>query len=177
MSDSLMDILRQAVLAALGQRPTAARRRAIAEALRQLGEEQERLADADERVGHTVRRAQLEQVASSGRRGGRPKGSGARFVRVEVPAAPGRSWNVYVGTAVYQDVGEPERLDPQLIGGRVWLRPVETGGYKVTKPGRSIGHFSVGASTIEALGLDEGRYATEIRAGAIVLLGLLEEAS
>lgn len=161
------DPLRAALLSLLGPRPTPARRRAVADQLQALADEQRRLADADERVGHVARRAALDQ-ARSGARGGRPKGTGARYIRVEEPQGE-HSGRIHVGRAIWQDLGEPARLDVQRIGSRLELRPVESGGYSVTRPKNGMPRFSVGQETLDTIGLVEGRYQGAVRGGAIVV--------
>lgn len=159
--------LRAAILAILGARPIPARRRALADQLQALADEQWELAAADERVGHVARRAALDQ-ARPGARGGRPKGSGARFIRVEEPHGE-YSGRVHIGRALWQELGEPVRLDVQRIGSRLELRPVESGGYSVTRPRNGMPRFSVGQETLDTLRVTAGRYRAEVRGGAIVV--------
>jgi hypothetical protein len=161
------DPLRRALLAALGPRPTAARRRELAALLQQLAEEQEQIAAADTRSGHIVRQAQIAQEASR-QKTGRPKGSGARFVRVE-PRETGHGAYVHVGRALWQELGEPARLDMQRIGRSVRLTPCgEAEGYRFTRPPNGMPKCTIGQDALDALRLDERRYDARIEAGAIV---------
>lgn len=162
------DPLRRAILAALGPRPTTARRRELAATLRQLAEEQEQLAAADIRSGHVVRRAQIAQEAAK-QKTGRPKGSGARFVRVEGRHGGKPGAQLHVGRALWQELGEPERLDIQRHGAALRLAPCgDAVGYAVSRPPNGMPRFTIGQDALEALRLDERRYDARIEAGAIV---------
>ncbi|MDQ2995473.1 MAG: hypothetical protein M3R61_00235 [Chloroflexota bacterium] len=168
MGKATDDPIGRAIQAILGARPTAAQRRQLAEQLRQFADEQAALADADTRVGHVVRRSLLERAPRSAK-GGRPRGTGARFIRIE-PRERGHGAYVYIGRALWQEIGEPVRFDLQRIGGALTLRPARgDDGYAFTRPPNGMPKATVGQDTVEALHLDEGRYPAEIRAGAIVV--------
>lgn len=161
------DPLRRALLAALGPRPTAARRRDLAAELRALADEQEQLATADTRSGHIVRRAQIAQEAAR-QKAGRPKGSGARFVRVEARET-GHGAYIHVGRALWQELGESKRLDIQRVGTTLRLTPCGDGvGYRFTRPPNGMPKCTIGQEALDALGLIERRYDATIEAGAIV---------
>jgi hypothetical protein len=165
MSD---DPLRRALLSLLGPRPTAARRRELAALLRQLADEQEQIADADTRTGHVVRRAQIAQEAAQ-QRTGRPKGTGARFVRVERRHSDKPGAVVHVGRALWQELGEPARLDLQRIGATLRLTPCLPGvGYALSRPKNGMPRMTIGQDALEALRLDMRRYDARIEAGTIV---------
>lgn len=162
------DPLRRALLAQLGPRPTSASRRQLAAALRALADEQERLADADTRNGHVVRRAQIAEQAAR-QKTGRPKGSGARFVRVEARET-GHGAYIHLGRALWQELGEPERLDIQRVGGAVRLTPCDgSAGYRFTHAPNGMPKCTIGQDALDALRLDERRYTARIEAGAIVI--------
>jgi hypothetical protein len=159
--------LRRALLAALGPRPSAAHRRELATLLRQLADEQEQIAEADTRSGHVVRRSQIQAEAAR-QKTGRPKGSGARFVRVE-PRATGFGAYVHVGRALWQELGEPARMDIQRLGAAVRLTPCGDGaGYRFTRGPNGMPKCTIGQDALDALGLIERRYDARIEAGAIV---------
>jgi hypothetical protein len=163
------DEIRRAILAALGPRPTPTKRRALVEHLRQLADEQERLAAAEESSGHRVR--QVRPAGEPGNKGGRPRGSGGKFLRFE-EATPGNSGTLHVAAALWHALGDPARLDIQRAGSRLVLRPCEwPRGYAVTLPSGARGgnpRMRIGAESADALGLAEGRIGAEVEGGAIV---------
>lgn len=119
----------------LARRLSPAERRALAAALRQLAEEQERLAAAEQAE---QRRPAPQRLVGSGSRTGRP---GARTIYLEMRNERGRSEPVYalrIGRGVYDayqalrsDPARPLRLAVQRVGRQ--LRLVEdSGGYAVT---------------------------------------------
>jgi hypothetical protein len=160
--------IRSALLTALGSRPTPRQRRALAAELRALADEQERLADADERVGHRLRQAREPQPGATG---GRPRGSGGRFVRWE-PPTPARSGTLHISAALWHALGDPLRLDAQRYGGRLILRPCAApDGYAVSVPTGARGgnpRIRLGQEAADTLRLEEGRIEAEVRDGAIV---------
>lgn len=149
----------------LARRLNATERREIAEQLRQLAAEQERLAAADVRAGHILRRQQLD---SAPRKGGRPKGTGARFLRIE-PRRNGIGATIHVGRALWQELGEPRRLDPQRIGAVLALVPcADSQGYSVTQPTNGMPRFTVGQDVLDTLRIESGRrYDAAVHAGMI----------
>lgn len=162
------DPLRRALLAALGPRPTVARRREIAALLRQFADEQDKIAAADTRTGHVVRRAQIAHEASR-QKTGRPKGTGARFVRVEGRHGGKPGAVIHVGRAIWQELGEPGRFDLQRVGGQLRLTPCGEGvGYAVSRPKNGMPRMTIGQDALDALRLDVRRYEAHIEAGAIV---------
>lgn len=144
-----------------------AERLKLAETFERLATQQRELAAADQQVGHVVRRAALD---SAPRKGGRPKGTGARFIRVELrPRGIGAF--VHVGRALWQELGEPRRLDPQRVGSRLMLVPTDgEAGYSVTQPPNGMPRFTVGQELLDTLRIEVGRMPAEIRAGAIVVV-------
>ena len=156
------------LLPALMRPLTPAERRKLADTLEQIATLQRTLADADQRVGHIVRRSAIE---SAPRTTGRPRGSGARFIRI-VTRRNGIGAVVHVGRAIWQELGEPKRLDIQRhgFGGQLWMRPCAEGiGYRVTQPPNGMPRFTVGQDAVDALGLTEGRHDGAIISGAIVI--------
>lgn len=155
------------LLAPLLLRPlTSPERRKIAGIFESLAAQQRELADADTRVGHVARRAALD---SAPRKGGRPKGTGAEFIRVEA-RKNGIGATIHVGRKLWQLLGQPRRLDPQRIGGALSFVPCEDGaGYSVTQPKDGMPRFTVGQDLLDTLRIDDGRYPAQIKAGAIIL--------
>lgn len=169
------DPLRRALLSALGARPSPAKRRSLAAQLRDLADEQERLAEAETNIGHHARAAGRDVQNAAKRasgKGGRPKGSGGRFVRyIAAPGPSTTSGQLHIAPALYQELGEPKRLDPQRAGGHLVLLPAEgDAGYAVTFPTGKRGglpRLSIGQAAAEALRLVGGRHAATVRGGQI----------
>lgn len=163
--------LKQLLRALLARRLLGHQRRELADALRQLAEEQERLAGADDRVGHQVRRAQIADEAAR-QRTGRPRGSGARFLRWEPPQGEGkasrRSGQLHIGRSLWQELGEPERLRIERHGDQLRLIPcAEPLGWAVSRPRDGMPRLNIGGVAAQRLGLSAGRHAAEVRDGAI----------
>lgn len=146
-----------------------AERLRLAETFETLARQQHELAAADTAVGHVKRRVQLDSAPRSSK-GGRPKGTGARFIRVELrPRGIGAF--VHVGRALWQELGEPRRLDPQRVGSRLMLVPTDGDtGYSVTQPPNGMPRFTVGQELLDTLRIEVGRMPAEIRAGMIVVV-------
>jgi hypothetical protein len=150
----------------LARRLSPAERRALAAALRQVADEQERLASADEKHGATLRRAQLDAAQ---RTGGRPRGTGARYVRWE-PARSHRSGRLYIGRALWQELNEPGRMNVQRLGDELHIRPcLPAEGWAVTQPTGGMPWLTIGDEPATILRLVAGRHDAVIRAGAIVV--------
>lgn len=157
----------------LARRLSPAERRHLAAELLALAAEQERLAAADERVGHQVRRGELERQAAPCA-AGRPRGSGARFVRWEPPVGEGkvsrRSGHLHIGRALWQELGEPRRMDVQRLGAELHIRPCAEGvGWAISRSERMMPRLNIGDEPATNLRLVEGRHDGEIRGGAIVV--------
>lgn len=101
-------------------------------------------------------------------RTGRPRGTGARFVRVDMPR-----WGtprLHIGRALWQEIGSPRRLDVQRRAGTLYLVPASSHeGYSVGSQGNSVPKISLGHSTLDTLGLVVGYYAAQVEAGMIVV--------
>lgn len=148
------------------RRLAPAERLKIAGILESLATQQRELAAAYTQVGHVVRRAQLD---SAPRKGGRPKGTGAEFIRVE-SRRNGIGATIHVGRRLWQLLDQPRRLDPQRIGGTLILVPCEDGqGYSVTQPKDGMPRFTVGQDLLDTLRIPEGKFEAQIKAGRIVL--------
>lgn len=187
--------LRAALLALLGRRPTLVQRRSLIAELRALADEQEQLADAEERNGVRVRAIQARDAANAAPRpkGGRPKGSGGRFVRIEAPAT--RSAVVHIAPALLQELGDPTHVTLERRVGRLEIRAalapdpqphlVERHGRELVKPRAAVHtsyvisrptgprsgnpRISVGRTIARRLDLQAGKFAAHIDAGAIVV--------
>lgn len=106
-----LDSLKRAVLEALGPRPTINRRRAVAQALRTLADEQERIATAqvaqarkppDQRLGR--RRAQAGP--------GAPPGAGVRWSNRQLQ----------IGRSLYYAIGSPRKVRFDFDGSYTTIR-------------------------------------------------------
>ena len=156
----------------LARARNAAQRRALAQALHELAAQLDALAEADDRVGHQVRRVALDAQAAR-QRTGRPMGSGARFLRWEPPHGEGkasrRSGHLHIGRALWQELGEPARFRVERLGAQLVLRPcVEPLGWAVSRPTNGMPRLNIGQAPADQLGLVAGRYPAEIQGGAIV---------
>jgi hypothetical protein len=82
---------------------------------------------------------------------------------------------IFVGRGLWQDLGEPARLDPQQRGSQRVLVPVTEGGFAIIAGG-GMPRFTCGPEPVEFLALEYGRrYACSIEAGAIVIGEALEQ--
>lgn len=80
---------------------------------------------------------------------------------------------IYIGRALWYALGSPGRLDLQRLEGRLELRPA-TGdvGYRVVSSG--MPHLTASGSRDLLDDMADGRYAAEIRGGAIVVGSRME---
>lgn len=109
------------------------------------------------------------------RQPGRPRGSGARYVRVCFHV--GRSYNVHIGRALWYEAGSPERVmlrrDRGAAPTLLYLVPCDAPrGYRVTQspaPGLGMPRISVGRAIALELGLLPGRFAGRQERGEIVV--------
>ena len=98
---------------------------------------------------------------------GRPIGSGFRTVEIGLRTDnPG--YNFFVGRALWQEIGEPERLDIVEVSSYVYHLVVARydQGWSVVG-GKGMPRLHVGKAQIEFLQLDEGVYPAEIVDGVI----------
>lgn len=164
--------LRAALLLQLGGAPTPTRRRRIALELRSLAEEQEAKAEAEERSGVRVRAIQARERENAAPRpqGGRPKGTGGRFVRIETPTD--RSNVVHIAPALLQELGDPARVSIARHDRELRITPAGgDAGYAVTRPTGPRGgmpRIAIGRRVAADLGLAAGRHTAHIDGDAIV---------
>lgn len=157
-----MDALKAAVLATLGPSPTPALRETVAQALRALADEQQRLAAAQRRQ---QARPPAARVGPRTGRGGRPSSAWIRIERRARRDADVDEVRIKLSRALYYQAGSPERLDVQHVGGQLVLTPGQ--GYAVIV---TIGGIWINASGArDLIALEDGRYAAEVRGGAIVV--------
>lgn len=168
MPEDSYDILRRALVEALGARPTPERRRHVAADLRALADQQERMADRDAAVA--ARADEPGAAVADGTGAAKPRQAGF-YVRLKHEQDPHTNvlrLRVSIGQAVWAALGSPERIEIQRVGPNIWIVPAT---------GRA-GHpldTSVGLpSCVVALAgpLEQhqpGRYAASLLAGALVL--------
>jgi hypothetical protein len=104
-----------------------AQRRQFAVELRVLADEQDALADAEERSGTRVRALRERATHNAEKRPGRPRGSGGRFVRYAPPVPGAHSGQLHIAPALYQEIGTPARVDLQRLAGRLVIRGCSEG--------------------------------------------------
>jgi hypothetical protein len=104
--------------------------------------------------------------------GGRPKGSGATFVRIEEPRGQQATWRIHIGRALWQQLGEFSKVRLSRVAGVLTLTPAARGDasfgvYVVSQPTNGMPRLSLGRETVEALALVAGRHAATLVDGAI----------
>ncbi|HEU4327122.1 MAG TPA: hypothetical protein VFS21_28540 [Roseiflexaceae bacterium] len=165
--------LEQLLQRLLGPRPTAARRRELAEVLDHLAARQRALADAASRQ---ERRPPAERVGPPRRAGGRPPG---QFVRIEREArGDGDEAEVvllHLGRGTYYAAGQPQRLDVQRLHGDIHLIPVDGNAGFAVLATRSYVRMKVASARNLLAHLVEGRYEATVSAGMIVIGERLDE--
>jgi len=182
MSD---DPLRRALHELLGPRPSAAKRRRLAEQLRALADEQERLAGAEARqqtkppalrVSGIRSQVSGEETPAPGtrypapdtRKGGRPSSMWVKIERRTRRIGEADELRVKLSRKLYYEAGRPERLDVQRIGGELLLIPSRgDAGYAVVANQGGVWINASGARDIIAE--SDGRYAAAVQAGRIVV--------
>jgi hypothetical protein len=164
MSQDSYDILRRAVVEALGSRPAPERRRQIAADLRALAEQQERMAERDEaRAKEPPPRA----IDGTGR-AQRPVGFYVRLKHEQDPHLPIVRLRVSLGGAIWAALGSPERIEIQRVGPNVWIVPSTSKAAHELDTRGSLPSCVVDLSG--PLGQHApGRYAATIHAGALVV--------
>lgn len=165
----MIDELKSLLAPMLARRLLAVERRQLAAALHFLAEQQEQIAAADDRIGHSMRRVQEE--ATPRKRTGRPLGSGGSFV-TWAPYAD-HSGDLSIAPRLWRDLGQPERLDVQRLGHQLELRPcLPPAGWKVLLPSGARGgmpKLGIGRENADILRLAPGRSAARIVGGAIIV--------
>lgn len=151
-----------------------AERRQLATCFEALARQQRELADADERSGVRVR-AMLNRERSNALprpKGGRPRGSGGRFVRIETPTH--RSAVVHIAPALLQELGSPDRVTIARVDRQLVIRAAPpAAGYRVTFPTGPRGgmpRISIGRAQAADLGLSAGRHTAHLEGDAIVFM-------
>jgi len=166
MTSDSYDILRRAVVEALGLRPTPERRRQIAADLRALAEQQTRMAERVEARGPNGEPAPQCR---------RPAGMYVRIRHEPDPRTGARRIRLLLGKQAWFELGSPERILVQPTGPEIWIvatraasgLPIETG---VGLPGC----LAPPGTPLDRL--PPGRYAVTLRAGALVIGSREEQA-
>ncbi|HWQ12375.1 MAG TPA: hypothetical protein VNL77_06220 [Roseiflexaceae bacterium] len=157
MPQDSYDILRRALIEALGPKPTPERRRQLAAELRSLAEQQERMAASAER-----------RPADAPAASGRTPGMYIRIGREPDPQTGVMRVRLSLGRQVWIELGTPERVEAQRTGPRVWIvASAGAGGYPVSTAG-SLPSCIV-RSDDPLADMTPGRYAVAMLAGAAVV--------
>ncbi len=159
MNSDSYDILRRAVVEALGPRATPERRRQIAAELRALAEQQERMAE----------RAETQPTSdATGRRTDRAAGMYIRIRYEPDPHTGARRIRLLFGKQVWFDLGSPERIVIQRVGAEIWIVASKgEGGLRVETDVGLPGCIVPDGTPLDRLA--PGRYAATLRAGALVV--------
>lgn len=164
MSDESYDLLRRALLSALGPKPSPEQRRKIAADLRALAEQQERMAARDTATPAEGQRAPGRARAEPDQ----PAGFYLRISREQDPLTGAVRLRVSIGRSAWSALGSPERIEVQRAGSDIWVVPAK---------GAAGAQLSIGSGLPSCVmpeagplaGLPSGRYAVTMRAGAIVV--------
>ena len=167
MPDDSYDILRRALLDALGPRPSAERRRQVAADLRALAEQQERMAARETPTGSNTRDRQ-PRAEPAGARAAATAGFYVRLKPEQDPHTGVLRVRVSLGQQIWVAIGSPERIEVQRVGANVWIVPAA---------GAAGTRLAIGAGlpscVIDRAGplaqLPPGRYAATVQAGALVI--------
>jgi hypothetical protein len=166
MPEDSYDILRRALLDALGPRPSAERRRQVAADLRALAEQQERMAARDMPGASADAGARFPATDAAA-----PVRAAGFYMRVkheQDPHTGALRLRVSLGQAIWNAIGRPERVDIQRTGSEIWIVPATgRGGYQLAL-GAGL-PSCVTAMTGPLAQVMPGRYAATLRAGAIVV--------
>lgn len=157
--DETYDILRRALLSALGPKPSPEQRRKVAADLRALAEQQERMAARDAGVAApSPARAEPERAAGFYVRIGREQDAHTGAVRLRVS----------IGRSAWAALGSPERVEAQQAGSEIWLVAAKGAAGVLLAVGGGLPSGTMAAAGPLAR-LPSGRYAVTVRAGALVL--------
>lgn len=165
MAEDSYDVIRRAVVEALGAKPSAEQRRKIAADLRSLADQQVRMAERDEAKA-------LEQtsrvVDGSGRNTERQPGFYVRIKHEQDPHLQRIRIRVALGQAIWAAIGNPEWVDIQKVGPNVWIVESKKGaGYEIdTRVGLPACVVDMASPVGQFL---PGRYRASLHMGAIVL--------
>lgn len=141
---------------------TAADHRQLAAALEAAAQQQRQLAEAKQRQ---QAKPPAQRVGGAGK-GGRPSVPWVEIQRRErKDSSEADSLIIRLSTSLYYQIGSPERLDVQRIGGRIMLLPSREG-YKVMA---NAGGIRINASGSRDLLPEDGKYQVEAQAGSVVL--------
>jgi plasmid stabilization system protein ParE len=159
MNSDSYDILRRAVVEALGPRATPERRRQIAAELRALAEQQERMAE----------RAETQPASdATGRRTEHAAGMYIRIRHESDPLTGARRIRLLFGKQIWFDLGSPERIAIQPAGTEIWIVEAKgRSGLRVETDVGLPGCVVPDGTPLERLA--PGRYAATLRAGALVI--------
>jgi hypothetical protein len=163
MPDESYDILRRALLEALGSRPTPERRRQVAADLRALAEQQERMAARNDQPSDAPARRPERAPESAGQTAG-------MYIRVshEPDRQTGeRRVRLSIGRQIWYDLGSPERITVQRAGAEIWIEPTTARTGYLLQSGSLPTCIVTGSDPLARVA--PGRYAASIRAGAIVV--------
>jgi hypothetical protein len=159
MSSDSYDILRRAVVEALGPRATPERRRQIAAELRALAEQQERMAQRAE---------DQPTPGESARRTDRAVGMYIRIRHEPDPHTGARRIRLLFGKQIWFDLGSPERIVIQRVGAEIWIVASKgEGGLCLETDVGLPGCIVPDGTPLDRLA--PGRYAATLRAGALVV--------
>lgn len=162
MSDDLYDQVRRALVQLLGPRPSPERRLQLARELRALADQQERMAA---REGGGAAPAAPAPAAAAERMPG-------MYIRIAYdpdPLTGARRVRFSIGKQIWFELGSPERIDAQRVGGEIWVVSSLSGkiGYQLMMGGSLPSCIVPDSSPLAQLG--PGRYAMRMRAGAAVV--------
>jgi hypothetical protein len=166
MSSDSYDLLRRALLEALGPKPSPERRRQVAADLRALAEQQERMAVRDEQpAGEREPRRARHPVPQED-----PNRTAGMYVRLshEPDRITGeRRVRLSIGRQIWYDLGSPERITVQRAGAEIWIEPTTARAAYQLQSGSLPTCILAANDPLAAL--PPGRYAASLRAGAIVV--------
>lgn len=159
MNSDSYDILRRAVVEALGPRATPERRRQIAAELRALAEQQERMAE----------RAETQRASNAtGQRTERAAGMYVRIRHEPDPVTGARRIRLLFGKQIWFDLGSPERIVIQRVGSEIWIAESKSeSGLRVETDVGLPGCVVPDGTPLDRLA--PGRYAATLRAGALII--------
>ena len=166
MPEDSYDILRRALLSALGPRPSPERRRQVAADLRSLAEQQERMAARvpSGQPGIEDRQPRAEP-------GARASGPAGFYVRIKPEQDPQTGVlrvRLSLGQQVWMAIGSPERIEIQRVGPNIWIVPAAGGAGARLATGAGLPSCVVDRAGPLAR-LQPGRYAASVQAGALVV--------
>jgi hypothetical protein len=162
--------LDRAVLELLGPCPTLLRLRSVVHALRERANELEFQAEA--RVWDTLSVRSVPQETHGQRDCPCPDG---RFIRVTIRNIRTGAAFISLGHKLWDELGQPQRLDLKRRGDRIVLARVERGGYAVTRANDGLPHLVCGAESLRLLRVDCGKsYQCWVEDEAVVIGAVLD---